>query len=211
MKAGDIIAGKWLVKAECEGGGQGTVYKVAEQNTSESEYALKFLHKQKDSERRKRMHYEVQNVSRLDSIHLMRIVESNADRYGDETVKLYYIADFIEGISLEKYVESHDTDFDTALNFFVELLNVLYYCHSNNIIHRDIKPDNIMLPNGELMTFVLIDFGLSFNREEQEGITETNQQLGNRFILLPELVSGSSEQKRMPQSDITQAPAGFLY
>lgn len=42
MKAGDIIAGKWLVKAECEGGGQGTVYKVAEQNTSESEYALKF-------------------------------------------------------------------------------------------------------------------------------------------------------------------------
>lgn len=35
MKAGDIIAGKWLVKAECEGGGQGTVYKVAEQNTSE--------------------------------------------------------------------------------------------------------------------------------------------------------------------------------
>lgn len=211
MKAGDIIAGKWLVKAECEGGGQGTVYKVAEQNTSEAEYALKFLHKQKDSERRKRMHYEVQNVSRLDSIHLMRIVESNADRYGDETVKLYYIADFIEGISLEKYVESHDTDFDTALNFFVELLNVLYYCHSNNIIHRDIKPDNIMLPNGELMSFVLIDFGLSFNREEQEGITETNQQLGNRFILLPELVSGSSEQKRMPQSDITQATAVFLY
>ena len=157
------------------------------------------------------MHYEVQNVSRLDSIHLMRIVESNADRYGDETVKLYYIADFIEGISLEKYVESHDTDFDTALNFFVELLNVLYYCHSNNIIHRDIKPDNIMLPNGELMSFVLIDFGLSFNREEQEGITETNQQLGNRFILLPELVSGSSEQKRMPQSDITQATAVFLY
>ena len=48
MKAGDIIAGKWLVKAECEGGGQGTVYKVAEQNTSESEYALKFLHKKKD-------------------------------------------------------------------------------------------------------------------------------------------------------------------
>jgi len=211
MKAGDMIDGKWIVKAEGEGGGQGTVYKVAEQDASEEEYALKFLHKQKDQERRKRMHYEVQNVSLLDSVHLMRIVESNTDQYEDETVKLYYVTDFIEGMSLEKYVESHDTDFDTALNFFVELLNVLYYCHSNNIIHRDIKPDNIMLPNGELMSFVLIDFGLSFNREEQEGITETNQQLGNRFILLPELVSGSSEQKRMPQSDITQAAAVFLY
>ena len=211
MNVGDIIAGKWLIKAECEGGGQGTIYKVAEQNANENEYALKFLRKQKDTERRKRIHYEVQNVSQLDNVHLMRIMESNADRYEDETVKLYYIADFIKGMSLEKYVETHDTDFDTALNFFVELLNVLYYCHSNSIIHRDIKPDNIMLPNGELMAFVLIDFGLSFNQEEQEGITETNQQLGNRFILLPELVSGSSEQKRMPQSDITQAAAVFLY
>ena len=102
MKAGDMIAGKWLVKAEGEGGGQGTVYKVAEQNASEKEYALKFLHKQKDQERRKRMHYEVQNVSHLDSVHLMRIVESNTDQYEDETVKLYYVADFIEGMSLEK-------------------------------------------------------------------------------------------------------------
>lgn len=211
MKNGDIIAGKWRIKAECEVGGQGAVYKVVEQDASVEEYALKFLHKQKDQERRERMYYEVQNVSQLYNDHLMRIVESNTDQYEDETVKLYYVANFVEGMSLEKYVESHDTDFDTALNFFVELLKVLYYCHSNNIIHRDIKPDNIMLQNGELMSFVLIDFGLSFNREEQEGITETNQQLGNRFILLPELVSGSSEQKRMLQSDITQAAAVFLY
>ena len=54
------------------------------------------------------MHYEVQNVSRLDSVHLMRIVESNADRYGDETVKLYYIADWVDykcDLTLEKVAE----------------------------------------------------------------------------------------------------------
>lgn len=211
MKKGDIIGEKWIVKEECNGGGQGTVFVVVPHDAPEKQYALKFLNKQKDSERRTRMYYEVKNVSGLSNNHLMKIVDSNVDSYEDESIKLFYIADYIEGISLEKYVETHDTDFDTALKFFAELLKVLSYCHSNQTIHRDIKPDNIMLTNGDLMSFVIIDFGLSFNFEEQDGITETNQQLGNRFILLPELVSGSSDQKRMIQSDITQAAAVFLY
>ncbi len=43
MKVGDIISEKWLINAEGEGGGQGTIYKVSEKNRVEKEYALKFL------------------------------------------------------------------------------------------------------------------------------------------------------------------------
>lgn len=211
MKVGDIIDNKWKVKEDCDGGGQGKIYKVIDIANPSILCAFKFLNKQNDNERRKRMYYEVKNVTQLDNVHLMKVIDSNVDLHEDMTKKLYYVADFIEGMSVEKYVQTHDTDFNTALNFFRELLNVLYYCHSNHIVHRDIKPDNIMLKNGELMSFVLIDFGLSFNSEEQEQLTEINQQLGNRFLLLPELVSGTTAQKRLPQSDITQAAAVFLY
>lgn len=211
MKSGERINNKWIIGDKYGMGGQGTVYKVSNQNEPEKKYVLKFLNKQKDMERRKRKYNEVKNVKQLDNIHLMRIVDSNADKYEDEAEKLYYVAEFVEGVSLEEYVKENSTDFNTALNFFKELLMLLEYCHSNNIIHRDIKPDNIILKDSELMKFVLIDFGLSFNLEEQDTSTKTNQQLGNRFLILPELVSESSEQKRLPQSDITQAAGVFLY
>lgn len=211
MKTGDIIGGKWKIIEEGNGGGQGKIFKVYEDGKPETDFALKFLNRQNNLERRKRMYYEVKNVSQLDNVHLMTIVNSNVDYYEDTSQKLYYVTEYIDGITLEEYVERNTIDFYTALNFYAELLNLLYYCHSNHVIHRDIKPENIMLMRGELMSFVLIDFGLSFNYEEQEQMTAADQQLGNRFLILPELVSGTAEQKRMPQSDVTQATAVFLY
>ena len=85
------------------------------------------------------------------------------------------------------------------------------YCHSEKVLHRDIKPDNILLRNNCLDDFVIIDFGLSFNLDEDESVTETNQQLGNRFIILPELVSGDKNEKHCVESDITQASAILFY
>ena len=108
-------------------------------------------------------------------------------------------------------MEKKQVSFDEARQFFIAFLDTLSYCHSNGIIHRDIKPENIMLKSEILNNFVLIDFGLSFNLEEQEKITLTNQQLGNRFLLLPELVSGTPEQKQLIESDCAQACGVFFY
>ena len=101
------------------------------------------------------------------------------------------------GYLLEQYVETHDISYAEAISFYMEFLKTIECCHNNGIIHRDIKPDNIMLKQGNLDDFVLIDFGLSFNLEDDDGCTPTNQQLGNRFLILPELVSGTSQQKKI--------------
>ena len=205
------IDNKWKVVEQFGRGGQGQVYKVNRIGGDASIYALKFLNKQNDIDRRYRMHAEVENVCKLENAHLVKIIDSNSIHYADLSEKLYYVAEFIEGCTLEEYVNNNDVSFEEAKRFFIAFLDTLSYCHSNGIIHRDIKPENIMLKKGVLDDFVLIDFGLSFNLEGQDRITMTNQQLGNRFLILPELVGGTAKQKQQVESDCAQACGVFFY
>ena len=195
-------------------GGQGYVLKVKDINNPTDIFALKFLKKQTDSERRKRMFNEVNNVKLLKNEHLINIIDTNCDSYEKEEVKLYYVSPYIEGCTLEEYRKSHDISFSEAISLFKEILKVISYCHENDILHRDIKPENIMLKDNNLADFVLIDFGLSFNASDenyQETCTLNDQQLGNRFLLLPELIAGNKEQKRLKCSDISQVCGAFFY
>lgn len=211
MKPGQIINEKWKIIEEKEGGGQGNIFIASCTDYPQQKFALKFLKQQKSFDRRIRMNREVNNVLTLSNEHLMKIIDSNVVNYEKIDEKLFYVSDYIDGETLEEYVNRENVGFEDALSFFKAFLNVMEYCHSEKILHRDIKPDNILLRGKSLSNFVIIDFGLSFNLDEDETVTETNQQLGNRFLFLPELVSGDKCEKHCVESDITQACAIFFY
>ena len=143
MRIGQIIDGRWTIEDIKGRGGQGEVFKVRE-NDSNEVFALKFLNKQGDVERRSRMYREVRNVNLLSNDHLISIVYSNAERHEDLTERLYYVSEYIEGKTLEEYIEENNVTFLDALAFYKEFLCVLEYCHTKGILHRDIKPDNIL-------------------------------------------------------------------
>lgn len=77
-----------------------------------------------------------------------------------------------------------------------QVLKILRVVHSNGIEHRDVKPNNIILADGNPNYSALVDFGLSYQKTRNFGFTtEDGQEVGNRFLQLPELRHGKREMR----------------
>lgn len=204
---------KWKIIRSLGGGGQGETSLVKPKNPTipHQTFVLKRLKNQDDPERRRRMHREVAALSTLDCPGIPRLIESNSDQFASDT-PLYLVTDFIEGKTVSQILDSSQTlELAEAANLVLKLLETIQYCHNLGIVHRDIKPDNIIIRRNDIGDPVLIDFGISFNKYDNNGtiLTKPLQQLGNRFLALPELQVNSSMQ-RDPRADITQC-CGILF
>lgn len=204
---------RWEELTKVGQGGQGTAYLVRDLlNPSAEPCVLKALTRFEDPERRGRMRREVVSLETLDHQGVPRLIASNSDRFKDRKVPLYLVVEHIQGVTLETHiVQNGPLSLEAALGFIRALLEVVQYCHAQGVIHRDIKPDNIVLRDARTDSPVLLDLGLSFNADDDESLaTASGQQLGNRFLHLPELqLSGPA--RRDGRSDVTQAIGVFLY
>ena len=117
MKIGQVVKEKWKIIEEKNGGGQGTIFIAGCADYPQQKFALKFLKQQKSPDRRVRMYREVNNVASLSNEHLMKIIDSNVVDYKNVDEKLFYVSDFVEGETLENYVETENIGFDEALAF----------------------------------------------------------------------------------------------
>lgn len=195
---------RWQEKEVLGSGGQGTTKIVVRREDADGqEYALKQLNRSEDPERRTRMHREVTNLTTLDHTGIPKVIESNTQDFKDPAIPLFVVMERIEGMTLSKKVESTPLSIQDALSLGQRLCEIVAYCHDRNIIHRDIKPDNVLLRRGTPSDPVLLDFGLSFNVDPPDNtLTLEEQQLGNRFLALPELQS-PGDDKRDRRSDVT--------
>ena len=205
----------WEFIRDISSGGQGVTSLVKPKGLDNVQgsksFVLKKLIRQNDAERRKRMHREVSILRTLDYPAIPKLIDSNSDQFSDNNVPLYLVTEFIEGETLSEVIGRNSLELPEAIELTLKLLDVIRYCHEIGVIHRDVKPDNIMIRNSNIDSPVLIDFGISFNVEDltESSLTAPLQQLGNRFIALPELHFKSSLQ-RDPRSDLTQC-CGILY
>jgi len=202
----------WKIIDNIGGGGQGQTYLVEPKNNSfpDNQYVLKKLNKQNDDERRSRMRREVVILETLDCPGIPKLIDSNVELFKSDT-PLYMVTEFIPGDTLSDFIETEVMNIFSAVSLTIKLLDTLEYCHQIGIVHRDIKPDNIIIKNNDISTPVLIDFGIYFNKVDEYAVdlTPTWQRLGNRFFQLPELGEKSSLQ-RDHRSDITQI-CGILF
>ena len=200
----------WVSIEEISGGGQGEAKRVS-RKSDDQEAFLKAIRKRNDPERRGRFFREATAYDTMKSRGIPRLIESNAHLHDDDEAVLYIVTEFIEGPTLHEWRQAQwMVELDIAVRTTRELLVILTVCHASGFVHRDVKPDNIILAAGDPGRPVLLDFGLNFHKAAKHDLeTEQGQELGNRFLRLPELSAGSS-LKQDPRSDISFA-AGILY
>jgi serine/threonine-protein kinase len=173
---------------------------------------LKVLKEQQSVERRERMSREVAAYRTLSHCGIPKLIDTNAEHFDKLDFKLYLVTERVEGPTLNQWRESQQAvSALEAVNLTHRLVEIVDFCHKSDVVHRDIKPDNILLRDGSPADPVLVDFGLSFNADEEHvNDTATNAELGNRFLRLADL-SPSSENKHDERSDLTFCGGILLY
>ncbi len=200
---------RWILGDEIGSGGQGKTY-IATNRFTGAPAALKILRDQPNPERRARMRQEAATLDLIEHPAVPRIIEDNTREFRSRGVGLYLAAEFVHGKSLDKMVRrGQGISLAAATTCFRRILDILDHCHGRRVVHRDIKPGNILARDENIADPLIIDFGLSCNEVEVQHETATNEQLGNRFLLLPELTTGGHRGDE--RSDYTQALGVYFY
>ena len=106
----------------------------------------------------------------------------------------YIVMEYIDGITLKEYIDSERVlNWKDAVHFIIQILRALQHAHNRGIVHRDIKPQNIMLLTDG--TIKVMDFGIAkFAREES--MTATDQAIGTVHYISPEQARGGYSDEK---------------
>ncbi len=204
---------EWERGVSLSGGGHGDTFRARRRTEAPGawNFVLKVLREQNKPERRVRLKTEAAILASLeDHPGVANLVMANTERW-KEDVPLFLITEHIVGTDLEAFRTEQTLSLRDAVRVLIRVLTTLDDCHARGVTHRDIKPCHVILRDRDIESPILIDFGLGFGSEigPTDFDTETEQAVGNRFIVLPEQW-GEPEAKRNPISDLTQV-VGLLF
>ncbi|MBL9119496.1 MAG: protein kinase [Phycisphaerae bacterium] len=174
-------------------GGMGTVYE-AEQRDPQRIIALKVLHRWSTSTSLvRRFRRETQVLGRLQHPGIAQIFEAGVHDPGDGSRPVpFFVMELVRGQQLTAYMRSHDCALRRRLEIFLQICAAVAYAHQRGVIHRDLKPDNILI--GDDGNAKVIDFGIATSTAGDSPATTDHtmpgQVIGTLPYMSPEQVGG---------------------
>ena len=163
-------------------GGMGYVYKAMQKNLNR-EVALKVLDASSDKESTERFYMEAQAMKELDHQNLVQVFD-----FGQQGNQLFISMTFVRGSTLSEVLEHRRRlNFDAIEIIAKQVARGLLYAHSKGIVHRDVKPSNIMITHDNRV--YLMDFGIS-HIQSAERLTLTGMTMGTPEYMSPEQCHG---------------------
>ena len=193
MLEGHLLDGRYQIKKTIGGGGMANVY-LAHDLILDRDVAVKVLRLEytHDAEFIARFEREVQSATSLAHPNIVNIYD-----VGEESHILYMVMEYVDGMTLKEYIfKNHPVPVATAMNIMKQVLSAIATAHNNELIHRDIKPQNILIDSSGQVK--VTDFGIAIALSATS-LTQTNSIMGSVHYLSPEQARGETATK---QSDI---------
>ena len=183
LAPGTLIAGRFEVTEHARRGGMSQVWRGVDQ-TNQEQVALKLLEvDQLDVERFMR---EARLLRDLSHPRIVRYVAHGLTTEG----RPYLATEWLEGEDLARRLGRGKLGVDDSLTIARLTAEALMAAHAKGIVHRDIKPDNILLVEGDVARLKVLDFGLARPFQGARGITATGAIVGTVGYMSPEQVRG---------------------
>jgi eukaryotic-like serine/threonine-protein kinase len=184
-QTGDLIAGRYELEELVGTGGMSSVFRAHDRQL-ERRVAIKILHEHyaSDPEYLERFRREARAVAKLSHPNIVTVIDR-----GDDDGRQYIVFEHVEGENLKELVlRTGRLPVRDALGVALAVADGLAFAHDHGLVHRDVKPQNVLLSKeGEVK---VTDFGIARSLHMEHGVTQTGTVLGTAEYLAPEQASG---------------------
>jgi eukaryotic-like serine/threonine-protein kinase len=195
---GTLLGGRYRLDAQIGRGGMSTVYRAFD-TVLERAVAIKLMHREiaSDSDQLERFRREARSVARLSHPHIVTVIDAGEEAAEDGGSTPYIVLEYVEGETLKDLIRREGAlDIPQAIAYAIEIARALGAAHERMIVHRDVKPQNVLI--GEEGGAKITDFGIARTLTE-EGLTVPGRVLGTTDYVSPEQALG---QPVTGQSDL---------
>ncbi|MFO0742344.1 MAG: protein kinase [Labilithrix sp.] len=187
MDAGTVIAERFEIERRVSAGGMSAVFRATDRQTGQI-VAIKILYGRDEGEHRERLYREARVLEKLSHPGIVKYVA-----HGELGDKPYLAMEWINGETLGKRLSRTGLTMAESVRMVTRVAEILATGHAKGVIHRDIKPGNLILREQNTDDPVLIDFGIARIGLGASPLTNTGVMLGTLGYMAPEQARGTKQ------------------